>query len=225
MNIIVLRIGTEFEAFVAKAVPSQFALTGDLNKSEVLDPLEAGEVARRLAWSGNGTFPEDFQIYVATIDEITWESFGDLKEVDMKEKPAKADVDEAIAMYAETDLYEATKLAHVKNERIVVDGIATPVRKVTAFVALYNRSMVRGMGVIAAIHAPREMTEDIAAQYLLETRSRQYFDYVHGRPMKLNFKDDVLDLRLYDRDNGKGAGRQAIALLPIRMPHEEKRTR
>jgi hypothetical protein len=39
------------------------------------------------------------------------------------------------------------------------------------------------------------------------------FDYLKGRVMKVNLTNDTLYTRLYDRDNGPGAAR--IALAPL----------
>lgn len=39
---------------------------------------------------------------------------------------------------------------------------------------------------------------------------RLYVDYVWGRPIKTDFSGDEIDLCLYDRDAGEGAGAKAI---------------
>lgn len=39
---------------------------------------------------------------------------------------------------------------------------------------------------------------------------RLSLDYVWGRPIKVDFTDDEIDLCLYDRDAGEGAGVRAI---------------
>ncbi len=40
-----------------------------------------------------------------------------------------------------------------------------------------------------------------------------YFDYLHGRVMKIQIQGDILNPRLYDRDNGPGAAANVIREL------------
>jgi hypothetical protein len=74
--------------------------------------------------------------------------------------------------------------------------------------ALYNASKVQGMGFLQA----REglMTTEEAQALLNETN---YFDYVYGKVMKLDFSRYPLCVRLYDRDNGEGAAMRALQPL------------
>lgn len=51
------------------------------------------------------------------------------------------------------------------------------------------------------------MTTNEAEDLLKE---QTYFDYLHGRVMKVGLSGDTLDPRLYDRDNGKGAALAAL---------------
>jgi len=72
---------------------------------------------------------------------------------------------------------------------------------------LYNNSRAQGMG---ALHfTPEPMTSEEAQALVAE---RDYFDYVHGRVMKVSLdpRDDELSEHLYDRDNGRGAAQRAI---------------
>ena len=46
-----------------------------------------------------------------------------------------------------------------------------------------------------------------------EQGNRLYFDYLWNRPMKIHFGREILDTRLYDRDNGEGAAAAALAPL------------
>jgi hypothetical protein len=50
-----------------------------------------------------------------------------------------------------------------------------------------------------------------------------YFDYLHGRVMKIGLNTDDLEERLYDRDNGQGAAERALASLLLRVPAAEER--
>lgn len=82
--------------------------------------------------------------------------------------------------------------------------------KAQVLAALYNASSPQGMGFLHAKSV--RMTEEEAAALLKE---RTYFDYLHGRVMKVDLSGDTLEERLYDRDNGHGAAYDAIAdLLP-----------
>jgi hypothetical protein len=44
-------------------------------------------------------------------------------------------------------------------------------------------------------------------------RSRMYFDYVYGRPLKVNLEGDELETGLYNRDWGKDAAEQIVESL------------
>lgn len=81
----------------------------------------------------------------------------------------------------------------------------TEEQKPVALAALYNASQPQGMGFLH--FTPEEMTADEAKELLKQTT---YFDYLKGRVMKVNFSGEFVDLRLYDRDNGQGAGERAI---------------
>ncbi len=77
--------------------------------------------------------------------------------------------------------------------------------KAEVLCALYNNSKPQGMGIL---HATPELLQVEEARELL--KSRKYFDYLKGRVMKISLKDDNLDPRLYDRDNGQDAAQIAI---------------
>lgn len=72
---------------------------------------------------------------------------------------------------------------------------------------LYNASKPLGLGFLH--FDPKPMTID-EAKILLSTRT--YFDYLKGRVMKVDLKDNEFDEWLYDRDNGEGAARKALGL-------------
>lgn len=89
-------------------------------------------------------------------------------------------------------------------------------RKAAVLAALYNASRQQGLGFLQERGATG-MTEEEAAE-LLKDRT-PYFDYLHGRVMKVNLKDDEgFAPYLYDRDNGQGAAEAAIA--PLRAKGE-----
>lgn len=95
--------------------------------------------------------------------------------------------------------------------------------KAEALVALYNNSRQQGMGFMHA-QGQNEMTPEQAAEKLELSKCRYpdgrtsiYFDYLHGRVMKVELGGDTLDVRLYDRDNGEGAAARALAPLIARL--------
>lgn len=71
--------------------------------------------------------------------------------------------------------------------------------------ALYNASRAQGMGFMQYDATPMSVEE--ARELLQHTPN---FDYLKGRVMKLSFKNDELDTRLYNRDNGEGAAELVI---------------
>lgn len=82
--------------------------------------------------------------------------------------------------------------------------------KADVLAALYNASRPQGMGFLS--YDSTQMTRS-QAEALLPTLP-QYFDYLHGRVMKLWIPDaDDIDLRAYNRDNGKDAGERVINAL------------
>lgn len=80
--------------------------------------------------------------------------------------------------------------------------------KAAVLAALYNSAKPQGMGILH--YMPEDMTHEQAAA-LLASRNHPYFDYVQGRVMKVDLSGDSLDTYLYDRDNGPGAARAALA--------------
>ena len=72
--------------------------------------------------------------------------------------------------------------------------------------ALYHRSHVQGLGILQAI--PEYTVED--ARRDLDEQPGYYFDYLHGRVLKVDLFGDSFDSRLYDRDCGEGAAEAAI---------------
>jgi hypothetical protein len=84
--------------------------------------------------------------------------------------------------------------------------------KANVLAALYNNSKIQGMGFLQATGT--DMTIDEAQKELDESHD-QYFDYLHGKVMKVNLKNDTFDTWLYDRDNGDGAALRALNGLKI----------
>lgn len=87
--------------------------------------------------------------------------------------------------------------------------------KAEVLAALYNASKQQGMGFTHKRGA-LPMTKEEAAQELAaaqQPNGAAYFDYLHGRVMKVRLVGDQLDPWLYDRDNGQGAAERAINTL------------
>lgn len=77
--------------------------------------------------------------------------------------------------------------------------------KEQALCALYRHAGCFNMGALSFRSGDLDLKE---AKALLETQT--YFDYLYGRVMKVNLKDDSFDERLYDRDNGRGEAEWAL---------------
>lgn len=91
----------------------------------------------------------------------------------------------------------------------MVDITGLPKGKVLA--ALYNASQPLGLGFLE--YDPTPMTEEEANEIL---KTRQYFDYLKGRVMKVDLASDIgFNEWLYDRDNGTGAAQRAIDGISI----------
>ena len=72
--------------------------------------------------------------------------------------------------------------------------------------ALYDHSHVQGSGFLQAVPDGVVTVEHCAG--LLAKHS--YFDYLHGRVLKVDLSGDEFDERLYDRDCGEGAAQRAV---------------
>jgi hypothetical protein len=81
--------------------------------------------------------------------------------------------------------------------------------KAEVLAALYNASKQQGRGFFHA-WGQKPLRREEAEELLTEDT---YFDYLHGRVMKVELKGDSFDPRLYDRDNGSGAAARALAGL------------
>jgi hypothetical protein len=97
---------------------------------------------------------------------------------------------------------------------------------------LYNASFSAGLG---RLHFKPEDMTDAEAQALLDERMQQigpltdetperramahkmaqYFDYLHGRVMKIFATERPLFVALYDRDNGEGAAARALGVPDV----------
>lgn len=79
--------------------------------------------------------------------------------------------------------------------------------KAEVLAALYNSSKLQGMGFMQAKNGDMTTSQ---AQELLDS-GQDYFDYLHGKVMKIDLSGDELETALYNRDNGSGAAERAIS--------------
>lgn len=98
----------------------------------------------------------------------------------------------------------------------------TGLDKAAVLAALYNGSRPLGMGLFRSRLG--DMSIEEARGYLNNPKlvpdyvlANEYgcFDYLNGRPLKINISGDTLDPWGYDRDNGEGAAARIIANLRL----------
>lgn len=75
---------------------------------------------------------------------------------------------------------------------------------------LYDASHHQGMGFLSAV-PDSVVTVEHCRDLLMSGNT--YFDYLYGKVMKVDLRDDFFDERLYDRDNGPGAAQRAVNKL------------
>lgn len=106
------------------------------------------------------------------------------------------------------------------NKTVSIKGL----NKAALLAAFYNASRPMGMGFLQAREG--DMTLEYA-QKLIDgqdtgdypggRRETLYFDYVHGRPLKIDLKDDEMSVWGFDRDHGEGATERIVN--KIRFPN------
>lgn len=74
--------------------------------------------------------------------------------------------------------------------------------------ALYDRSHIQGLGYLQAV--PEGTVTIEYCRKLLDKTT--YFDYLHGRILKVDLSEDEFDELLYDRDNYQGAAKDAVQM-------------
>lgn len=101
-------------------------------------------------------------------------------------------------------------LNYVKLKKIIIMAQLNikGLNKAEVFKALYDKAEVQGMGFLHAVAG------DMSIKEAEETvKNQTYFDYHHGRVMKVDISGDTLETWLYDRDNGNGAAERALSHL------------
>ena len=82
---------------------------------------------------------------------------------------------------------------------------------------LYDASHHQGLGFLQAVPdgvVTVEHCRDLLA-------SNTYFDYLYGKVMKVDLRDDFFNEAMYDRDNGPGAAQKAINKLRRHNPEKK----
>lgn len=79
------------------------------------------------------------------------------------------------------------------------------ISKAKVLKALYDKAHPLGLGFLHYVPGPMAIEE---AEQLVE--STLYFDYVHGRVVKVDISGDEFHPGLYDRDNGEGVAQRVI---------------
>jgi hypothetical protein len=82
--------------------------------------------------------------------------------------------------------------------------------KAALLAALYEHAVPVGMGMLH--FTPGGMSTD-DAQALIDGNPRLYFDYVRGRPLKVDLSGEEMFTGLYNRDQGEGAAESIVARL------------
>lgn len=95
--------------------------------------------------------------------------------------------------------------------------------KAEVLVKLYNAARPMGMGFLQA--RPGDLSIEDARKLIGAedprddmgfSRQGLYFDYLMGRPLKIDLSGDRLKTWGYDRDHGQGAAARALG-LPLRV--------
>lgn len=94
--------------------------------------------------------------------------------------------------------------------------------KAELLAALYNASWQQGLGFLHS-RGTAKMTKEQAQVEISLCLDDLYFDYLHGRPLKIDLNGDTLETRLYNRDNGgEGAAEEIVYNLRDAMVKGEK---
>lgn len=96
--------------------------------------------------------------------------------------------------------------------------------KAELLAALYNASRQQGMGFMdptGRLDMTTAEAEGVIAKYSREGSDNKlrisYFDYLHGRVLKVDINGDELRPHLYDRDNGQGACDLVVQNLRVKL--------
>lgn len=93
--------------------------------------------------------------------------------------------------------------------------------KAAVLVVLWYNSRMQGKSSSGykgelTLRRAKELIEQHRHTYL-KGEERIYFNYLNGKVIKIDLAPDVIDTCLYDRDNGEGAGENAIEKLRLAL--------
>lgn len=77
--------------------------------------------------------------------------------------------------------------------------------------AILHAHALPGKGTARFFYTEKPISVGLARAMLFYAPKDYYFDYVEGRALKFQFNGDMLDTTAYDRENGKGAAKKALA--------------
>lgn len=80
--------------------------------------------------------------------------------------------------------------------------------KAAVLAALYNRAKPQGMGVFHYIS--EDITTEQARVEIDRYPNDLWFDYIHGRVLKVDLSGDDVRTAAYNRDNGPNAAENAV---------------
>ena len=89
------------------------------------------------------------------------------------------------------------------TEKVNITGLS----KAAVLAAMFNASRPQGMGFISSLSGPDSLDIEGAERIVSETLD---FDYLFGRPLKLNLTGDSFNPWGFDRDNGGSGSAQEI---------------
>lgn len=92
--------------------------------------------------------------------------------------------------------------------------------KAELLAGLYNASRQKGMGFLHS-RGGRDMTKEQAEEEIKAAQPELYFDYLHGRVMKVQLSGDTLSPWGFDRDNHEGAAAEVVAEIRKKMASNE----
>lgn len=95
------------------------------------------------------------------------------------------------------------------SQQVDISGLS----KAAVLASLFNATAPNGMGFLQAMYGPTVMTEQDAAQHVDTDSGALDFDYLFGRPLKVDISGDSFNPWGLDRDAGEGTAEKAIKRL------------
>jgi hypothetical protein len=142
-----------------------------------------------------------------------WEYDASPEDYQTDEPRAMAEIDR---QNLDEDTFSQLALMEAGSPQITVEPVAETIDisgldKAAVLAALYNHAKPLSLG--SAPYRPEDMPIEVARRLIAAASLGTFWDYVHGRVLKVDLSGNALDARLYDLDNGVNAARQALAPL------------